>query len=376
MKLWLCVVLAAFFATAAPAQAKKNVDVNKLSSQKKAVDKKQARINRELRENKADQRAVRRTIQDLDASLNTIQTDLVDTETRLHQSRMDQKRLAQETAVAKSRLQERREQARKRLRQLYIRGNASIASAIVGSRSMGDLASRKFLFQRVTQRDKQLFEEVRQLHETVRRQKENTDKLVVRIDGLLDRQKQRQNDLRYTRNEKRDTLVTLKDRQGDLEKLKAELEAEERAIEASLASYYATRGKTTGLKFSGRLGMPASGRLGSGFGMRRHPVLGYVRMHKGVDIGAPSGSAIRASADGIVIAASYMRGYGNCIIVDHGGGISTLYAHCSRIMVGNGARVKRGQTIGKVGQTGLATGPHLHFEVRVNGKAVNPRSWL
>ena len=107
-----------------------------------------------------------------------------------------------------------------------------------------------------------------------------------------------------------------------------------------------------------------------------HPILKYRRMHKGADIGARSGTPIRAAADGVVITSTTMRGYGKVIVLAHGGGISTLYAHCSALLKGNGARVKRGEVIARVGSTGLSTGPHLHFEVHVNGKAVNPAGWL
>jgi murein DD-endopeptidase MepM/ murein hydrolase activator NlpD len=95
-------------------------------------------------------------------------------------------------------------------------------------------------------------------------------------------------------------------------------------------------------------------------------------MHDGVDIAAPSGTPIHAAADGQVISTSYMRGYGNVVILDHGGGVSTVYAHASRIYCTAGQQVHRGDVIAAVGATGLATGPHCHFEVRIGGHAVNP----
>jgi murein DD-endopeptidase MepM/ murein hydrolase activator NlpD len=99
-------------------------------------------------------------------------------------------------------------------------------------------------------------------------------------------------------------------------------------------------------------------------------------MHPGIDIGAPQGATIAASAGGRVIFAGWYGGYGNAIIIDHGGSMSTLYGHCSQIFVSEGQDVQRGQAIGAVGMTGRATGPHLHFEVRVNGVPVDPTSRL
>src|SRR5207245_1044862 len=96
------------------------------------------------------------------------------------------------------------------------------------------------------------------------------------------------------------------------------------------------------------------------------------RMHTGVDIGAGYGSPIYAAASGEVIFAGYMRGYGNTVIIDHGGGVSTLYGHCSALLVHEGQGVSKGENIARVGSTGMATGPHLHWEVRRNGTPVNP----
>lgn len=124
----------------------------------------------------------------------------------------------------------------------------------------------------------------------------------------------------------------------------------------------------------GFMGMPVAGRVSSTYGMRRHPLLGFLRMHKGLDLAAPSGTPIYAPIDGRVVMAGRNRGYGNFIKLDHGSGISSGYGHMSRFAVSSGQRVSRGQVIGYVGSTGLSTGPHLHWEVWKNGKNVNPTS--
>jgi murein DD-endopeptidase MepM/ murein hydrolase activator NlpD len=125
----------------------------------------------------------------------------------------------------------------------------------------------------------------------------------------------------------------------------------------------------------GFMGMPVSGRITSGFGLRMHPLLHYMRMHKGIDFGAPWGSPIYAAVDGVVKVAGRSAGYGNLVKLDHGNGISSGYGHMSRILVRPGQHVSRGQQIGAVGSTGMSTGPHLHWEVWKNGVAVNPRSF-
>jgi len=119
---------------------------------------------------------------------------------------------------------------------------------------------------------------------------------------------------------------------------------------------------------------PVAGRVTSGFGMRRHPILGYTRMHSGIDFGASWGAPIHAVSDGIVSFAGRHGGHGNYVRLDHGGGIGTGYAHMSRIAVAPGTRVQAGQIIGYVGSSGLSTGPHLHYELYRGGKTVNPGS--
>ncbi|HUQ38962.1 MAG TPA: peptidoglycan DD-metalloendopeptidase family protein [Acidimicrobiales bacterium] len=115
---------------------------------------------------------------------------------------------------------------------------------------------------------------------------------------------------------------------------------------------------------------PTRGRLTSGFGRR------WGRLHAGIDLASPTGTPIHAAKDGVVIYSGRMSGYGNVIVISHGGGLTTLYGHQSRLAAGDGARVSRGQTIGYVGSTGRSTGPHLHFETRINGSPQNPRRFL
>lgn len=117
-------------------------------------------------------------------------------------------------------------------------------------------------------------------------------------------------------------------------------------------------------------------RLSSGFGMRVHPLLGGYRLHKGVDLAAVAGSPIRATADGVVARADWFGGYGLTVQLEHVGGVETRYGHMSRLNVDAGQRVRKGDTIGYVGSTGRSTGPHLHYEVLVGGRAVDPAGYL
>lgn len=124
------------------------------------------------------------------------------------------------------------------------------------------------------------------------------------------------------------------------------------------------------------LGMPVEGKLSSGFGMRIHPQTGREQFHSGIDLSAPGGTPVHATADGVVSLAEWSKGNGKVVVVEHGHGFSTVYAHNSRIDVKAGQTVRRGMTIAAVGATGNATGPHVHYEVWRNGRCVNPSSFV
>jgi murein DD-endopeptidase MepM/ murein hydrolase activator NlpD len=174
----------------------------------------------------------------------------------------------------------------------------------------------------------------------------------------------------------RDRAATGEQRLGDL--LFAGIDQGRRKVELvrwddadGHASWFDAKGQS---ERRGFMGMPVAGRITSSFGFRMHPLLGYLKMHKGVDIGAPYGSPIYAVLDGVVQGAGRSGGYGNFVKLGHAGGLASGYGHMSRIAVTRGQHVRQGQVIGYVGSTGLSTGPHLHWEVWRNGQTVNPRS--
>lgn len=145
------------------------------------------------------------------------------------------------------------------------------------------------------------------------------------------------------------------------------------ATSASAAGFASALGQAMaagGSPASSGWSSPTKGTVSSEFGPR------WGRQHQGVDIAAGAGAPVRAAADGVVRRASWYGGYGNAVIIDHGGGVSTLYGHNSALGVTVGERVRAGQQIAKVGSTGDSTGPHLHFEVEVSGKKIDPRPWL
>ena len=161
---------------------------------------------------------------------------------------------------------------------------------------------------------------------------------------------------------------------AEIEEIEVEIVSLEKE-QSSIRKLIAQQAKAAGAS-PGTLRRPVPGAISSGFGPRIHPIHGYSLMHNGVDMNGGMGQPIAAAASGTVIFAGVKGGYGNSIMIDHGGGMVTLYAHQSKFAVSTGASVTSGQIIGYVGSSGVSTGPHLHFEVRINGNPVNPAKYL
>lgn len=374
LTIFALVVIVALAAAAPQGQGQKPKKTKEaLQSDLKGIKNKKHEVNKKLKETKHQVRKVKGDLHELDQKMNKLEDDLASTRNQLSTGKKSQVIVNQELQVATKMLEKKREEVRHRLKLIYMRGNADVVAALASSNNVGQFASRKYVFERVAKKDRQLFNEVKALKEHVADRKKSADQLVVKIADLKSRQENQQNDLEDTRATKHEALVNLKGKQRELQKIADELDAAEADVESEIAAY--SRSNHVKLPaFKGRFMRPVGGPITSGFGMRYHPILHRNRMHTGVDISAHNGTPIKAAADGVVIIAGWGRGYGNRVILDHGGGVSTLYGHASRLYVKNGQRVTRGQTIAAVGSTGLSTGNHLHWEVRINGKAVNPLS--
>lgn len=384
MKWFLALGLAFLLAAGPPASAQRHrrrshakKPVAELRGDLARVRAKKLRLKAELRKTKRQAKSVVDDIQVVDTKLSDLEDRLADTSDRLSESRRDQRDTAVALTAATQELDATKERVRARLKRMYMQGDSTLLSAIVGTKSVGDIASRQMLFSRIAAKDRQVFNSYRQLKQQVEDRKAHIDLLVGRIAGLQRDQEHQQASLQDARQEKKGYLRELQGKVGELQELVDQFEADERSITDQIQAFEAKPGKGPALPaFKGRFSRPINARMTSGFGMRYHPILHIRRLHAGVDFGAPVGTIIHAAADGLVIKTEQMRGYGNVVIINHGGGISTVYAHCSRFIVAAGQTVTRGQPIAAVGSTGLSTGPHLHFEVRVNGRPVNPLGWL
>ena len=278
----------------------------------------------------------------------------------------------------------------RRVRELYMTDGPDALSFVLGTASFSDLLDNLDLLGRIGRQDEQIAARVKHARDGVadaRRRSRAARQEAVRVEaaaaaatneqrGLVGRLVASRDALVAAQQEKQRTLASIRsDRTAvlaeidDLEAQSAALGAQIRAAQQQAASSSATTASTV-TAGTGQLSWPVSGPVTSGFGMR------WGHMHEGIDIGVGQGTPVHAAAAGTVIYAGWMEGYGNLVVIDHGNGLSTAYAHNSSLASSLAQRVAGGQVVAYSGSTGHSTGPHVHFEVRVNGTAVDPLGYL
>ncbi len=321
------------------------------------------------------------------------------------QVRANEAKLAWNTVqlnAAKATLERHNDALRRRLVDAYERGDTDYLNVLLSATSFTDFAERWEDIRYLIAANERTVRERKAAERAVERVERDVERERVVLGDIVAREQQTRFELAALATQ-RTQLVDAAEAQrrsvssevAQLEELSAAQEAElerfirerQRLEEERRAAADAQRRRAaqlagqaipppTNTGAPGTFSWPASGPITDPFGMRMHPITHRWRMHTGMDIGAPMGSTITAAAGGRVIYAGWEGGYGNTIIIDHGGATSTLYGHCSQLFVSEGQDVARGQAIGAVGSTGESTGPHLHFEIRINGTPVDPASRL
>ncbi len=260
-----------------------------------------------------------------------------------------------------------------RLRAMYKQGDIGLISVLLGSSNMTELITNVEMMKMIYEADADLMEKLGDQYAVVDAKKNELVALRTELETQQAVLNQKKSALDKDMN-------TVESKKRQIEKDNAALEAKLDAMnrEADALKAEIIRLQSNGSYIGGAMGWPSrsSKRITDPFGMRLHPFYHIYKLHTGIDIGAARGTDILAAADGTVIAASYSSGYGYYIMIDHGGGIVTLYAHSSKLIAKKGDKVKRGETIALVGSTGMSTGPHIHFEVRVNGSYKDPLGYV
>lgn len=255
-------------------------------------------------------------------------------------------------------------------------------AVLLQSKSLNDFLDRKQRLKRVFDSDRQVLARLKTATEQIGQQRNAVETQKNQI-AILTQQKLAQRSQQQQREAyQHQTIARLRTDKMALEAAMAILSQDSANLtELIRQRVQAERGYQVGpgnvvIIGSGQVSFPVNAPISSEFGYRMHPILGYKRFHSGIDFAADYGEVIRAAAPGHVIFAGWYGGYGNTVIVDHGNGVTTLYAHSEGLYVQEGQVVQRGEPVALVGSTGLSTGPHLHFELRSNGEPVDPLPYM
>jgi murein DD-endopeptidase MepM/ murein hydrolase activator NlpD len=269
-----------------------------------------------------------------------------------------------------------------RLRLMYMNGSVSYMDVLFSATSFSDFLDRFLALQNIVGQDKQILESNKADRDLVSAKKAQVETQLTEIKDLAAQAEDLKNKLSNQEQQKEVLIAALDQKVKEADGISEEAEKAIVALAQQRAELNKKKNSlANGFVYSGgKLGWPVPGRttIGDGFGYRMDPIKHINKLHKGIDIPAPKGTTIVAAESGTVLIASQVNGYGNTVVIDHGGGLWTWYGHIrdGGIKVSEGQSVKRGQKIAEVGSTGDSTGNHLHFEVRVKQEAVNPLPYL
>lgn len=344
-------------------------------------------------------------IEDVSAKLKQIQADLDAANARLQSIQTKQAEINAQIAQTQNEivkmeayLKTRQDVLNRRVRAIYMHGQLNYLEVILGANSFSDFANRVELLKRVIRSDYNLILEIQKQKAAIEAKKAQLEEDKRQLDALAAEAEKTRQEIAKKKAEQQKVLDAAKSNKAAATQMEQDLNAQlasvRNLIQQRLAAAEAARqaaqqqaasddegGGGGGsddnyVQGTGAMGWPCSGPITSPFGYRTHPIFGTTIFHAGIDIGVDYGTPIHAADSGVVVYSGWISGYGNAVIIDHGGGISTLYGHNQSLAVSEGQSVSKGSVIAYAGSTGNSTGPHCHFEVDVNGSPVNPMGYL
>ena len=333
----------------------------------------QQQLEEQQKEAESEKKSLAARVQELASSMKQ-------TENRLEQKRAEIDEAEQDLIMAKMEESEQYESMKLRIRYMYENGNAQFIDILCESENIGDFLNKAEYISTISEYDRDMLAKFQKVTKVVKEQEEVIRKEYTKMEDMQDQLIEKQDELELLVEEKAGELKELDDAiSKNAKKIKKLKEAAADALRKQQEAL--NTGGTAGdsmITGNGFFTHPCPGysRISSHFGYRQQPLPGASTNHKGMDFAAPTGTPIYAAAAGTVTTAAYSGNAGNMIVINHGNGLVTIYMHCHAMYVSAGQKVTKGQNIAIVGSTGNSTGPHLHFQVNVNGVPTNPLNYL
>ena len=374
MRKILCIILTCLMCGIMPTVLA--VEATELQDKQKEVQEQINKTNDELSDLKMDITENLEQVQKLDEKIATAEAELAGTAEKVQILQTTIQQLEEEQKTEQEKYDEQKEIFEQRIVALYEAGDTQYLDIVLNSTSITDFISSYYVLSEIAEYDSDMLKEIGERKHNIENTKEKLEKERTEVATIIEKQTRASKVLQSTKVLRESYVSKLSDKEKETQEKLDEYNRVLSEVNAQLVELAKSDIDTTYI--GGELAWPVPGytKISSPYGMRTHPITKVYKLHTGVDISAPMGANFVAANDGIVVKAEYNVAYGKMVVIDHGGGISTLYAHGSEFLVNAGDTVKRNQAVLKVGSTGYSTGAHAHFEVRKNGTVTNPMPYI
>lgn len=351
-----------------------------ISDKKNEIDQTKeelASVQNELKTTEAEKAKEQKELKALDQKIIKIEEEVIKVEEALEQKHEEIEKVKQALKEATEKRDHQYESTKQRMVQMYKNSRTGYMEIFLSSNNLSELLTRSKYIRTISTYDNKLIEEYERQQQIIIENEEKLEAEEIKLQKLFDEQLAAKNQLETMRKEKNKRIGILENQTKELHDLAVSFEEEYKQLERELKKLQEQQ--KSQLKYNGgKFAWPVPGhyRISSGYYHRVNPVTGRDEWHKGIDIPAPYGKAVVAAADGIVTTAGPVGSFGNTVMIDHGSGITTIYAHNSSVTVSPGQKVQKGQQVAKIGSTGRSTGNHCHFEVRINNQHTSPWNYL